>query len=394
MKYAIQTCAAVSFAASAAALNPLFSILRGVHVAQQPRIHEGELQEYNISVPVDHFHNESKYEPHSDESFSLRYWFDDSHYKEGGPVIVLAAGETNAKDRLPFMDHGIASILAKATGGLAVLLEHRYYGASYPVSDLSVENLRFLSTEQALADTAYFAQHVQFDGLEHINLTAPEAAWIIYGGSYAGIFSALARKIYPDVFWGAISSSGVPAAIIDYWEYLEAARLFAPGDCAPVTQKLTHIVDKVLFGDDEAKVEELKTAFGLKELNNADFGSAISSGITGLQNTNWDPEIDYYGFGYYCGVVTSDALLFRSTAHFIPLVKDVVALGEFGDESNKLAAQMLNYIGYVNSIVQMKFRGPCAGLDVTECFSGFKDIEDTDLNGGMARPWTYQTCTQ
>ena len=31
---------------------------------------------YNFSVPVDHLHNESRYAPHSDESFNLRYWFD------------------------------------------------------------------------------------------------------------------------------------------------------------------------------------------------------------------------------------------------------------------------------------------------------------------------------
>lgn len=34
------------------------------------------------------------------------------------------------QDRLPFLDTGIVDILAKATGGLGVVLEHRYYGTS------------------------------------------------------------------------------------------------------------------------------------------------------------------------------------------------------------------------------------------------------------------------
>jgi hypothetical protein len=51
--------------------------------------------EHNFSVPTDHFHNESQYEPHSDEFFPLRYWFDASYYEDGGPVIVLGAGETS-----------------------------------------------------------------------------------------------------------------------------------------------------------------------------------------------------------------------------------------------------------------------------------------------------------
>src|SRR5690606_6844201 len=50
---------------------------------------------HNISVPIDHFHNESKYAPHSNETFPLRYWFDASHYQKGGPVIILSAGETD-----------------------------------------------------------------------------------------------------------------------------------------------------------------------------------------------------------------------------------------------------------------------------------------------------------
>ena len=31
-------------------------------------------------------------------------------------------------DRLPFLDYGIVDILAEATKGLGIVLEHRYYG--------------------------------------------------------------------------------------------------------------------------------------------------------------------------------------------------------------------------------------------------------------------------
>ncbi len=136
-------------------------------------------------------------------------------------MILLAAGETGADDRLPILQTGILNKLAKATNGVAVVLEHRYYGNSVPTADFSTTNLRFLTTEQALADTAYFAQHVRFEGLEKYgaNLTAPNTAYIAYGGSYAGAFVAFLRKTYPDIFYGAISSSGVTQAIWDYWAY-------------------------------------------------------------------------------------------------------------------------------------------------------------------------------
>jgi hypothetical protein len=61
---------------------------------------------HNLSVPVDYFHNESCYEPHSNEFFNLRYWFDASNYKPGGPVIVLQSGETSGVGRLPFLQKG------------------------------------------------------------------------------------------------------------------------------------------------------------------------------------------------------------------------------------------------------------------------------------------------
>lgn len=158
---------------------------------------------HNLSVPIDHFQNESMYEPHTDGKFNLRYWFDASFYRDGGPVIVLQSGETSAVGRLPYLQKGIVYQLAKATGGIGVILEHRYYGASFPTPDLSTENLRFLTTQQALADQAYFSKNIVFPGLETKNLTAPSTAHIAYGGSYAGAFVAFLRKEYPDVYWGS-----------------------------------------------------------------------------------------------------------------------------------------------------------------------------------------------
>lgn len=161
--------------------------------------------EHNLTVPIDHFQNSSLYEPHSNGTFNLRYFFDASNYEAGGPVIVLQSGEDSATDRLGFLQKGLIQQLAQATHGIAVVLEHRYYGTSWPVPDLSTENMRFLTTEQALADEAYFAQNVVFEGFEDTNLTAPNVAWIGYGGSYAGAFNAFLRKEYPDVFWGKIT---------------------------------------------------------------------------------------------------------------------------------------------------------------------------------------------
>ena len=66
------------------------------------------------------------------------------HYQAGGPVIVLDSGESSGTERLPYLDTGIVDILANATGGLGIVLEHRYYGESVPVLNFTTDSLRYV----------------------------------------------------------------------------------------------------------------------------------------------------------------------------------------------------------------------------------------------------------
>ncbi|KAI1080795.1 peptidase S28 [Whalleya microplaca] len=348
--------------------------------------------EYNLSTPIDHFHNDSLYEPHSNGSFNLRYWYDAQFYKPGGPVIVLASGETSGTDRLPFLQKGIVYQLAKATGGVGVILEHRYYGSSIPVEDFSTANLRFLTTDQALADTAYFAKNVKFEGLEDVDLSPESTPWFAYGGSYAGSFVAFLRKLYPDVYFGAISSSGVPEAIWDYWKYFEAAAVYGPPDCVETTRKLTNVVDNILIGKKGSdSVAQLKEAFGLPNVTyDNDFATAINSGIYALQSLNWDPAQSSNAFFLYCGNVSSNSVLYPGTEERRASVEDLITTGGYEEELDTLANRMLNYIGYVN----LTSVSSCAKTQ-DECFTthdtAFYSNDDISQTW---RLWQYQVCTQ
>ncbi|KAG6034285.1 hypothetical protein E4U41_006601 [Claviceps citrina] len=349
----------------------------------------GKIKAYNLSVPVDHFHNESKYEPHSDDFFNLRYWVDASHYKPGGPVLILHSGESPSEARLPFLEHGILAILTQATGGVGIVLEHRYYGTSYPTDETDTKSYRFLTTDQALADTAYFSNKVQIPGLEQHNLTAPGTPHILYGGSYAGGFVALARKLYPRVFWGAISSSGVTEAIDDFWQYTEAARYFSPGECSSANQQLTAIIDKQLLSGDKRKEYEIKSLFGLRDLWNDEFASVLTAGQGALQSTNWDPAEDSTDYGTFCAIISSDAALFFSTAHLRSRVRSVVQEAGYAPEPS--TSRMLNYIGYIRNMIQQN--GSCQGKkNLRECLSS-RLVED-DPSHSWDRSWLYQVCTE
>lgn len=84
-----------------------------------------------FTQPLDHFSNSS-------HTFRQRFWVNTRHYspKAGGPVYILDGGETNGEERLPFLDTGIMEILARATGGVSVVLEHRYYGVCENIASL------------------------------------------------------------------------------------------------------------------------------------------------------------------------------------------------------------------------------------------------------------------
>ena len=345
--------------------------------------------EYNLSVPVDHFHNESRYEPHSDEKFNLRYWFDAQFYKPGGPVFVLASGETDGVGRLPFLEKGIVHEITKATNGLGVILEHRYYGSSVPTPDLSTDNLRFLTTDQALADTAYFAKNAKFEGVD-VDFSPDKVPWIAYGGSYAGAFVAFLRISYPDLFFAAISSSGVPAAIWDYWEYYEAARIFGPPQCAETQGKLIHIVDSILLNKTNAEyIPSLKSLFGQEDVtDNADFANSLSYGISGLQSYNWDPAISDDGFFKYCDAISNDKNQYPVLEDKRSTVETIIKAAGYQHDLDALTDRMLNFIGY-----------QLPSEDEARSKSDFFRTEDMhfyaedDLSQTW-RLWPYQVCTE
>jgi hypothetical protein len=323
----------------------------------------------------------------------LRYWFDATYYKPGGPVIVLQSGETSGVGRLTFLQKGLLHQLAVATGGIGVVLEHRYYGASMPTPDLSTENLRFLTTDQALADEAYFAKNVVFEGLEKYNLTAPNTAYIGYGGSYAGAFNAFLRKLYPDVFWGTISSSGVVEAIWDYWSYYEPVRVYGEPTCISYAQKIINMVDNLLIKVNTTETTtELKTAFGLPNVTyDNDFANTLSAYTIGSwQGRNWDPELNDPTFDYFCGNITSGVVEYSETSGLIGTVQDLLTKGGYETEISTLQTPLLNWIGFLGNTTVSGCEGSqdgCFGTHNTTYYE--QDSLDDDW-----RSWPYQYCTQ
>ena len=92
-------------------------------------------------------------------------------------------------------------------------------GESVPNNDSSTENLRLLSSDQALEDlvTFYTYLNAQYPG----NAGAPAVRWVTFGGSYSGSLSAWARLKFPQLFIGAFAASAPVQAQLDFSQYFE-----------------------------------------------------------------------------------------------------------------------------------------------------------------------------
>ncbi|KAJ3882525.1 serine carboxypeptidase S28-domain-containing protein [Lentinula edodes] len=333
--------------------------------------------------PLDHFGSSTN------DTFMQRYWVNKRHYQPGSSVVfLLDGGETSGEDRIPFLDTGIVDILARATGGLGVVLEHRYYGESIATKNLTTDSLRFLNNAQSAADSANFMANVQFSGIDE-NLTAPGTPWIYYGGSYAGARAAHMRVLYPDLVYGAIASSAVTHAAIINWEYMDIIRRYADPTCSLHLQKAIETIDTIL--DHRVLSAPLKALFGVHGLkHDVDFVSLIESPLGSWQAKVWDPEVGSTTFDEFC------VALNQPLGHKKP---DVTRL-EYGHPDRmvsfpgglKVDIAIVNYGAWIKKHVVSR----CPeGFSHEECFGTFDDThyQDTSLSE-IWRLWLFQVCTE
>lgn len=84
------------------------------------------------------------------------------------------------------------------------------------------------------------------------------------------------RKLFPTLVHGAIASSAVTHAEIDYWEYMDAIRLAAPPSCIAHVERSVLMVDAAL-DESRERAQAIKKQFGLEKLEDDESVLASSS---------------------------------------------------------------------------------------------------------------------
>jgi Serine carboxypeptidase S28 len=194
-------------------------------------------------------------------------------------VFFYLAGESSI-DGSTIFDQSLIKLLIQQFNGIGIILENRWYGTSNPFNTSTTDELRYLTTEQVIADFDYFARNVKLLG--HKNINAPHAPWIVYGGSYPGALSAFTMKTYGNTFYAGISSSGVIHGQLNYPQWYDPIQLIAPQDCVASINNIVDKIDLLVAAKNTAALQRLKQIFGLQALTDIrDFAQTIAFPIGG-----------------------------------------------------------------------------------------------------------------
>ncbi|EIN06329.1 peptidase S28 [Punctularia strigosozonata HHB-11173 SS5] len=290
------------------------------------RVKEGSVRANNEELPVNHplfFQMPFDHFGNNSGTFQNRYWINDTYYEKGGPVFIFDSGEQDAQPLVPYYlqeYHGLSATMqaAKRYKGIAILWEHRYYGDSLPFpvnSNTTAAQWQFLTTEQALEDVVYFADHFKAPAGSKVagtSLHPSTTPWVWLGGSYPGVRGyvhlsapealanigplirrALLRVRNPETIYAVWASSAPVHAQVDMASYYKAAERSLTRNCSADWVAVTRYVDEVLKGSNGTLKDDVKFALMKAELSGPGGNTTGADGLTLEEAHN---ASDYWGF--------------------------------------------------------------------------------------------------
>ncbi|KAL8619522.1 hypothetical protein ACOMHN_011873 [Nucella lapillus] len=304
-------------------------------------------------------------------TFQQRYFMNDKYYKPGGPVFLSIGGEGPANPI--WMENGAWVQYAQEHKAMMFMMEHRYYGKTHPTADMSVDNLQFLSSEQALADLA------QFITFAKDKYKLPKNKWIAIGGSYSGALAGWFRMKYPHLVTGAIATSAPVFAKLNFLEYLTVVRdSLAQSSQSCVTNIQQAVGELQKMTNTSEGRQSLKAMFKLCEdinITNADDVSNLYAVLAG----NFEGVVQY----------NKDNRAFegaKGTNITITMLCGVM-------DKNTSRSALQRYAD-VNSLMLQTYQQKCQDFSYRSMVDGLRKVDwESDAAAG-GRQWTYQTCTE
>ncbi|KAI1297167.1 putative serine protease K12H4.7 [Halotydeus destructor] len=309
------------------------------------------------------------FDPSDTRTWKQRFFVNDQFFQPGNPVFLQLGGEGTA-DPVWLVDGQIAQNYGPKLGAMLIYVEHRYYGQSHPTPDMSVDNLKFLTSQQALADFANFITQYTAS-----NPNLQTSKWVTFGGSYSGSLSAWMRLKYPHLVHAAVASSAPVNAVVNFKQYLGVVRDSLGSECDSNIEQATEQVAMLL--QHPLSWRNLNSMFTLCDpldgtnVNDvANFVQSLSGNFEGVVQYNRDNRAFE---GAVDGNVTIDVICDLMQDASLPYVK--------------------RYAN-VNSLILKTYGQKCLDYkygDFIELLKG-ESWNTSAAEGG--RQWTYQTCVE
>ncbi|KAL1612112.1 hypothetical protein SLS60_000335 [Paraconiothyrium brasiliense] len=344
------------------------------------------LASLNVSQANATFEQWVSHSNHSLGTFPQFYWYSTQWWKgPGSPVILHTPGELNASSYNVFLTtNRTTGLLAQELGAAIIVLEHRYWGTSTPVTEFTTETLQYLTLDEAIQDFVHFARTATLPWDEEGTENAPNVPWVFAGGSYAGALSAWTAKLSPGTFWAHLAASAVVEITGDFWQYFLPVQQGMPANCSKDVSLVVDHVDAIGTNGTEEEQHALKDLFGLAGVTHFDdFASALTNALWLWQGNQLFKDS---GFWAFCDAVENVA----------PNATEVPGAQGVGVEK-----ALAGYAEYFNNTILPGF---CEGFKYYEgernvdCFDTYNAsspmFSDTSISNTYLRQWVWMTCNE
>lgn len=267
-------------------IDPSYELLR--QLRENPRL-DAPLGAEDIPAQwfsnfVDHFDVSNM------QTYQQRYYVNDQFFlsdDKRSPVFLYLGCEGELTNK--WVQVGLAAEWGRWFGAKLVALEHRYYGQSQPVASWDSDNMKYLTTYQALEDIAHFIDSFK-DLRDH--------PWVVFGGSYGGSLSAWARLKYPNLIHASVSASGPFNPQIDFPEYLSVAensfRYYGGEQCVNDIQTANNALSVLVNSTDQKTLDDISQRLQLCHnltpnrniLDNWSFWESLADGFASVVQYN------------------------------------------------------------------------------------------------------------
>lgn len=327
-----------------------------------------------LTQRLDHFES-------NNATWNQRYFVNDTLFDGTGPVFLCVGGEGPGftTDVVVTGTVHAADMIeaAKMHGALILALEHRYYGESIPTNNFSTSNLKWLSSQQALADLAVFVGYIN----DKYNLTK-DNKWITWGGSYPGMMASFARLKYPHLIHGAVASSAPVMAISNMEGYndvtaesMAASSVGGSVQCAEAIKEAFEILGKLLLSGPKGWIE-LETKFNICNSNSYDSNHPLEDPLNQLTFSN--------DLGLIFPVQGNDPGCTSIGCNISSICLNFMTNSTYGNPLDRLAT--------FNNYLSKMYNEECTPVDYKNAV--VTPMTDISLERGTSRVWEWQTCTE